>query len=212
MPLFSVILVHYQGATPHHELLRGAASVRAQTFTDYELLAYHNGPLLDGSLPMPVDFRCSDQNQNDWGFANRDRGIREATGDYIVHLSSDNVLYPHCLQRVAEEIRRPPRTYNTSIPIMDNPQIVIYPIKMMGFMRVNHQLTEVKGAPYYMILSGSPPVPGNVDMMQLVMRRDLWLAHGGYFDRRRDGDGYMCQAFAQRYGYRSVSEICGEHH
>ncbi len=79
MPRFSVILVHYQGATPHRELLRGVNSLFAQTFQDFELLAYHNGPLIDTSVTMPVPFICSEVNQDDWGYGNRDRGMREAT-------------------------------------------------------------------------------------------------------------------------------------
>ena len=109
MPRFSVILVHYQGATPHREFVRGVNSLMAQTNQDFELLAYHNGPLTDSSVHLPIPITCSDQYKDDWGYANRDRGLREATGDYIVHFNSDNVLYPDALERISATIDRPPQ-------------------------------------------------------------------------------------------------------
>jgi hypothetical protein len=52
---------------------------------------------------------------------------------------------------------------------------------------------------------------GYIDSMQLVMRRDLWLAEGGYYDKSPNGDGIMYQKFAEKYGYRTVSMPLGEH-
>jgi hypothetical protein len=51
----------------------------------------------------------------------------------------------------------------------------------------------------------------NIDAMQLVMKRSLWLAEGGWHDKREDGDGRMYEAFAKKYGYRTVGPVLGEH-
>ena len=212
MPLFTIIVVHYQGTVPHATFVRGIESIRQQTFRDFELLVYHDGPLLDPAVPMPVPVRCTPTRHNDFGHSLRDRGIREATGDYIVHTNADNLFYPHALDQIAREIRRPPRTYRSSVPMGDNPEVVIYPIAMFGFLRINGYICQTKTDDYYTILTGSPPFLGNVDCMQLVMRRDLWLAEGGWAEKHPESDGRMYQRFAQKYGYRTVGPVCGEHH
>jgi len=60
------------------------------------------------------------------------------------------------------------------------------------------------------ILTGIPPVVQNIDCMQLVMKRQLWLTEGGWYDKRELGDAYMYQQFAQKYGYRLVGPVLGE--
>jgi hypothetical protein len=55
-------------------------------------------------------------------------------------------------------------------------------------------------------------VLNNIDCMQLVMKRQLWLNEGGWFDKTPDGDGRMYQEFCAKYGYRTCGEVLGEHH
>ena len=213
MPLFSIIVVHYQGTIPHPIFLRGISSLTNQTFKDFEILVYHDGPLSDPSAAMPVPVRCTEKRFNDWGHSLRDRGIREAAGDYIVHFNADNILYPHALAEVAKEIVRPPRLVDENKRVLDPADIVIMPIAMVGLQRVNGRVIQFKGSPpFFTILTGNPPVVQNIDCMQLVMKRTLWLAEGGWADKRELSDGFMYQRFAQKYGYREVGPVCGEHH
>ena len=212
-PMFSIVVVHFQGTVPHEIFCRGIASLRAQTFTDYEILCYHDGPLLEPDLPMPVEIRATPQRFNDWGHSLRDLGIREARGEYIVHFNADNILYPDALAEIAAEIARPPRMRTADGRVVDSNDIIIFPIKMFGLQRVWLHLVQFKGNPrWYEILTGNPPVRQNVDCMQLVMRRALWLAEGGWYDKRELGDGYMYEKFGEKYGYRTVGPVLGEHH
>src|SRR5438105_3579170 len=110
-PLFSIIVVHYQGVNSHEIFCRGIGSLLVQTFRDFEILAYHDGPLLDRSVIMPVPVFCTEQRHDDWGHSLRDRGIREAKGEYVLHFNADNILYPHALAEIAKEIARPPRIF-----------------------------------------------------------------------------------------------------
>lgn len=217
MPLFSIIAVHYQGTVPHEVFCRGIDSIREQTFKDFELLVYHDGPLIDASVSTPVPVICSEQRFNDFGHSLRDRGIREAIGDYIVHFNADNVLYPSALAEIANEIRRPPRMRDQDTgAVIDSDAIIIFPIKMLGLQRINGTVVQFKGqpgvrAPFYEIMTGNPPVYQNIDAMQLVMKRSLWLAEGGWRDKSAEGDGRMYEAFAKKYGYRTVGPVLGEH-
>ncbi len=213
MPLFSIIVIHYQPTIPHATFCRGIASLQAQTFKDFEVLAYHDGPLSDPSVELPVPVRCTPTRHNDWGHSLRDRGIREAAGDYILHFNADNVLYPHALAVMAGEIARPPRLKMPDGRVVDSNDILIFPVVMVGLQRVNGAVVQFKGSPpFFTILTGNPPQLQNIDCMQLVMRRQLWLAEGGWADKREMSDGYQYERFAKKYGYRECGPVLGEHH
>ena len=213
VPRFSIIVVHYQPAVPHPIFCRGIASLRAQTFKDFEILCYHDGPLTDPSVQFPIPVRCTPTHHNDWGHSLRDLGIRQAAGDYLVHFNADNVLYPYALQAIASEIARPARFEDTDGKILDSDDIVIFPIAMFGYQRINNSTVRVKGnSGFYTLLTGNPPMVNNIDCMQLVMKRALWLAEGGWSDKRSDSDGYLYERFARKYGYREVGRVLGEHH
>jgi hypothetical protein len=213
MPLFSIIVIHYQPTIPNAIFCRGIESLQKQTFKDFEILAYHDGPLTDTVSPLPVPVRCMEKRYNDWGHSLRDRGIREATGDYILHFNADNILYPNALAEIAKEIARPPRLQDQQRRILDPNNIIIFPVVMVGLQRVNGVVMQFKGSPpFYSIMTGNPPKLQNIDCMQLVMKRSLWLTEGGWADKRELSDGYQYERFAAKYGYREVGPLCGEHH
>jgi hypothetical protein len=217
MPLFSVVVVHYQGANSHETFVEGIRSLQAQTFRDFEILCYHDGPLLDASVQFPVPVVCTERRFNDWGHSLRDLGIRQATGDYIVHFNADNILYPEALEEIARAIQRPPRLVVRDTPL-DTNDIIIFPIRMWGFLEYRRHFVRFKSedrykdAPdFYTIFTGLPPRAKNIDCMQLVMKRELWLAEGGWHDKRERGDGEMYEQFTRKYGYRQVGPVLGEH-
>ncbi len=211
-PLFSIVVVDYQGVNSHDTLLRGLASIEAQSFRDFEVLLYHDGPLLHPDREFPLPVICTERRHNDWGHSLRDLGIRRATGEYVLHFNADNVLFPDALERIAEEIRRGARLYDQAGQGVDTNDIIIFPIRMWNLIKFRGHTVQLKGAPqFYLILTGVPPVVQFIDCMQLVMKRSLWLAVGGWYDKRELGDGYMYQDFARRYGYRTVGPVLGEH-
>jgi hypothetical protein len=213
MPLFSIIVVHYQGTVPHDVFVRGQKSLEQQTFQDFEILRYHDGPLFDASIQNRWPIKCTPQRHNDWGHSLRDIGIREARGDYILHFNADNILYHNALEEIAREISRPPRLLDSKGNIVDGNNIVIFPIKAWGVMQMWTTFVQKKEREkhYYTIMSGNPPFKHFIDCMQLVMRRDLWLAEGGWSDKRPASDGQLYEAFARKYGYRHVGPVLGEH-
>jgi glycosyltransferase involved in cell wall biosynthesis len=211
-PLFSIIMVHYQGSVSRQAFARSVESIQAQTFKDFELICYHDGPLLDPAAPQPVKIRCTARRHNDWGHSLRDIGIREARGQYIVHLNADNVLYPHALQAIAAEIRRPAIVLTANGRQLDLDNIVIFPIVMHDHVRFMYNVMRLPPASgRSLILTGNPPIPGNIDCMQLVMKRSLWLAEGSWYDKSKESDSLMYQLLAPKYGYRTVGQVLGEH-
>jgi hypothetical protein len=212
MPKFSIIVVHYQGAISHDIFLRGVNSILRQTFQDYEILCYHDGPLLDSSVELPIPLTCTPVRFNDWGHSLRDLGIRQATGEYIVHFNADNMLYPDALQIMHDTIERPCRIFHGDGTPADTPDMLIFPIKLMGMVTFRGQSIRVKDVEDFTICVAHPPVYRNIDCMQLVMRKELWLKEGGWYDRSEHGDGRMYEKFAQKYGYRAIGPVLGEHH
>lgn len=214
MPAFSIIVVHYQGAISREVYLRGINSILAQTFKDFEVLVYHDGPLLDAEAPTPVPIRCTPARHNDWGHSLRDMGIREATGDYIIHFNADNVLYSNALQVLADTVREPNRIFDTNTGrAMDNAALIVFPILMHDHVRYMDTIVRLNpNSGAKMIMTGNPPLFGWIDCMQLVMLRRLWLAEGGWSDRSKAGDGVMYQRFTAKYGYRGVGQVLGEHY
>lgn len=212
MPLFSIIVVHYQGTIPRETYLRGINSILSQTLRDYEVLVYHDGPLIDPAAPTPVPFRPTIQRYNDWGHSLRDLGIREATGEYILHFNADNLLYPHALQTLASTMREPSRLTDLSGVVRDKADIIIYPVVMHDHVRYMDTIVRLNaGSGAKLIMTGNPPWVNWVDCMQFVMRRSLWLAEGGWADKRKTSDGEMYARFAEKYGYRGVGQVLGEH-
>lgn len=208
-PKFSIIVPHYDGAINDTDFIRGMLSLKSQTFTDFEVLLYHDGPT---SRPIPdvglpnVTTVVTDKRYNDWGHSLRDMGIKAAKGDYIVHFNPDNILYHYALQHLYEKSTE-------FIHFQPTNEILVFPIMMMG-MQCNGKVVwrEKENADSKaMIFTGYPTIKYNVDCMQVVIKRSVWLSHGGWFDKTEQSDGNMYPAFVNKYGARYCTKILGEH-
>ncbi|MCC7276288.1 MAG: glycosyltransferase family 2 protein [Alphaproteobacteria bacterium] len=220
--------VHYDGVVDDATLHRGLGSLQAQTFRDFEVLLYHDGPprrpLRSDDLVRRCDrltrVTATERRYADWGHSLRDRGIREARGDYIVHFNVDNILYPFALGELDRELRslRPVFFSDDMIAVFDPADIVVFPILMRGMGTNGHvawrhraNVERLLGRVPAMIMTGLPPRPGNIDCMQLVMRRTTWLAEGGWTDRSERSDGKLYEGLVARYGAKHVTMVLGEH-
>ena len=227
MPRFSVILVHYDGAVSDAELHRGLGSLQAQTFRDFEILAYHDGPPTRDTFGRALAERypairrvvATGQRHADWGHSLRDRGIRDARGQYIVHFNADNILYPFALEEIDRTIRWQ-RDYlrNKDSVVFDTNDVVIFPILLRGMDSDGRYVWRDKGwqrtrepMRAALISTGYPVEMNFIDCMQLVMRRTTWLAEGGWSDREERSDGILYPRFVERYGAKYVNKVLGEH-
>jgi len=216
-PRFTIIVPHYDGSISDELLLRGLHSLSAQTFRDFEILLYHDGP---PSRPLPdlnwlgdkLRLTISENRHNDWGHSLRDRGIREGRGDYIVHFNPDNVLYPRALATFDAAARAPVPRY-TDERLRENPEILIYAILMRG-MQSNGRVgpwRNRKDTSRYLLYTGLPPILGAIDCMQVVATRRVWLEIGGWYDKSETSDGKMYSVLIRERGARYISEVLGEH-
>ncbi|WP_102107731.1 glycosyltransferase family A protein [Oceaniglobus roseus] len=245
---FSVVMVDYDGAVSRDDFRRAVAALAAQTCDDFELLVYHDGPkaaaydddLADTPRPSRMRTVVTGARANDWGHSNRDRGIREATGRWIVHTNADNLFYPQAIERLKAAVtsdapyfaaRQRPLGWGTksiakrwdrwfgsnlqgrALERVTERQIVIYAVLMRGMIPAGNRFRRVPeaGQGQAMVMGGVPVRHGMIDAMQLVMRRDLWLAEGGWSDRSAESDGVLYTRFAAKYNVLVLPEILGEH-
>ncbi len=217
MPKFSIIVPHFDGVVTDAMLLRCFASLAQQSFDDFEVLLFHDGPL---SRPLPdfapcgrgVRVEATQVRANDWGHSLRHRGIGAARGDYIVHLNADNLLYPQALATLAAAADAPVEPAPKA-EMRDNPQVLVFAILMRG-RRFNGRVgfwRDRDGTHTGLIVTGVPPQSGFIDCMQLVARRDLWLHVGGWYDRSEESDGRIYQQMIADHGARYVPAVLGEH-
>jgi glycosyltransferase involved in cell wall biosynthesis len=109
-PTISVIMPCFNGE-PHLELSTG--SVRAQTFADWELIVVDDGST-DGSWAMlqrlaAEDHRLRVFRQDNTGPATaRNRGLREARGEFIAFLDSDDTWNPLFMEKMLTALETTP--------------------------------------------------------------------------------------------------------
>lgn len=244
--MFSVIVADFEGSVQRDVFRRKMACLAAQSCKDFEVLVYHDGPKTSSydadvsgiDLHPATRFHVTETRANDWGHSNRDRGIRAAAGEWIIHTNADNVLYPDLIARlkVAAEgevrsflRRRKPVIVQSILKRLDRllrtstlgqqyspatrHEILIFAVLMRGLVpagRSYRRVPDLAGT-HGLIFGGVPVEHGQIDLMQFVMRRDLWLHYGGWHDRHEEGDGRMYVQLARKHAVTAIPEVLGEH-
>ena len=221
-PKFSIIMVDYDQSVSRAYMQRAIQNLMVQTFNNFEVILLHDGPkeipyeneLSKEQINFIDKIVVTEERFNNWGHTLRDMGIRSAKGEYIIHLNADNVLFPHCLERLAyfSDLELAP-IFDKSGDIKNNSSILIFAIYMRGVVFCNNAYSRRPGEEdtYSTILSGIPTKYGNIDCMQLVMKREYWLNENGWHDKSRNSDGMMYPGFVAKYGARYIPELLGEH-
>jgi glycosyltransferase involved in cell wall biosynthesis len=84
--------------------------INAQTYDNWEHLIsidrLDHAPISSDD-PRRKIYPCAEEHRT-WGNTCRHNLWGEATGDWILYLDDDDILYPHCLERVAQAIEAEP--------------------------------------------------------------------------------------------------------
>lgn len=227
-PFFTVVVVHYEGSVSRNEAIRCLQSLYHQKYNNFEIILLHDGPR---SLPWEtIDFpppagviiktHCTGQRYNDYGHSLRDIGIRMARGEYVLITNADNYHYTDMLMRIYMEIIKPyPKTVLNNVN-RTAPDIIIYGILASGYISLGthdniidfREFNMQMARQQWMYLSGYPSIVKNIDCMQFVMRRELWLREGGWYIKdSQAADGVLFQDMVKRYGIRYVVGPLAEH-
>jgi hypothetical protein len=200
MPFLSIIAAYYQGVTDAGILQRFLDSLSSQTFKDFECLIYHDGPLLT-EVSCPYEIRPTPTRANCWGHNLRALGLTQARGGYILHTNVDNVYDPNAFQAIFEKLRRTPV------------DILITQAVMMGLNRGPGRIWYDSPRDYgkCAILTGNPPVYGNVDLMQAVISKRIWDRYG-WFSLVEQADGLIVSQICKENGYACSDIVIGRHY
>jgi len=149
-----------------------------------------------------LNVKATKKRYNDWGHSLRDLGIKESSGDYIIHFNPDNILYENALEVLNKH----------------EEDILVFSIKMIGMeekqvhgRRVRYY-KPIRDVSKFTVLSGNPITYGNIDCMQFIMKRDLWCKHGGWYDKRETSDGFIYPEVAKDKNIKYITDILGEHY
>jgi glycosyltransferase involved in cell wall biosynthesis len=196
-PRFSVIIPHYQGSIDHDTFLRGVNSILNQTCKDYEIICIHDGPLLTKE-EFPVEVICTQKRYNNWGHSLRDWGIRKAEGEYIIHFNPDNILTPNALEILS--------SYSDDI--------LIFEVDMMGMEECpqGRFYSDPRDLSKKITITGNPVAYGNIDCMQLVMKRKKWYSLGGWYDKSEQSDFAIYTKATKECAPTYVPHVLGEHY
>lgn len=207
IPTFSIVAPHYQPTIDADTFWRGMKCLLAQTYDNFEVLVYHDGPKVrDDKFPKDERFKFiyTKERKNDWGHSNRQRGIKEAKGEYIVHFNPDNILYPNALEAL-NALRY------KEFPGIEHDDLLVFSVLMREMYTLGPYAARMKGSELSMVLTGYPPVKYNIDAMQLVMKRKLWLSYGGWYDKTEASDSIMYPRFIHEQRAKYTFEVLGEH-
>ena len=198
MPKFTIIATDAENHVPRNRMKEGIQSILGQTYDDYELLIVHDGPRSkEFELDLPNNAKLLETEQfygiygldkfyagYGWGHHSRDFGIKQASGDYILHFNIDNILFPDALQKIADKIDE------------TGSDVVIFACKHEKFS-VNY-------------FSGIPPVMGKIDLLQCVASKKAWESIGGWHRYDHSADGFLFEEIIAKYGYVHIPEVLGE--
>lgn len=209
---FSIIVPHYDGSISDELFERGIQSLLDQTYQDFEVLIYHDGPT---QRPIPDLWKqfgdrskltVTKKRENNWGHGNRDRGIKASVGEYILHFNPDNILYSNALEEIKQK-SEDTCSFNTT------DKIIVFPVIMRGMQTNGSYLwrEKDKSDKLSIIFTGYPTTKNNIDALQLVMHNQLWYKYGGWYDKTEQSDGNMYPRFVYENGARYCSNILGEH-
>ena len=192
MPKVSVVLPVFN---VERYVAASIQSVLAQTYVDFELVIVDDGST-DGSLRLCQQFtdpRIRIIQQQNRGLAGaRNTGIRQAKGEYIALLDSDDLFAPEKLQRHVEHLDRSPKvgiSFSRSAFIDDNGQPLGY-----------YQMPKLKDITTPDILcrnpigNGSAPVIRRQVFQEIGVQKDLYGVVEDFFfdDSFRQSEDIEC--------------------
>jgi glycosyltransferase involved in cell wall biosynthesis len=220
MTMFSIIATDYEGAVPESTLQRFLDSLKSQSFKDFDVIILHDGKrnhLLDVNYDgLDIRFVESMFRANVWGHNLRTYGMLKAKGDFMINTNTDNVYYPDALEKLSVVVKEHPKF-----------RVFINKVKMMGMYELKDKLwvssdkcIETKKVVYdnprdyrkSLILTGNPPVWGNIDLMSLVAHKDVWESIFYWYDLDASSDGHIYTKICSLYPYYHTDVLLGEHY
>jgi len=184
-PLVSVLITVF-----NRERYLGAAieSVLAQTCGEFELIIVDDGST-DGSLavarPYERDARVrvcvNERNLGD--YPNRNKAASLARGKYLKYVDADDLIYPHCLDRMVQGMEA-------------FPQAALGIARALPGIVCPAQLSPGDAYRCHFLLKNGLLTPGP---LSVILRKSAFDAAGGFDSARHTGDSHCWLKLSRRY-------------
>jgi hypothetical protein len=178
MPFFSVIIPTYNRS---ERVSKAVTSVFAQSCADHEVIVVDDGST-DGTGEVLARFRGSlrlIRQQNRGPAAARNTGARNASGEYLAFLDSDDWWFPWTLAEYAaavESHQRPAWLYSRGVVVVHDGEATAVAPCAPATRRFDTYLEAAS-------LDGHAPFPTGV-----AVRRDVFQRAGGFTETMRVGE------------------------
>lgn len=195
MPLFSIIIVNYNGGTYPREAIN---SLKAQTFTDFEVLFVDNNSS-DGSVEA-IDWKGIEDHtlllqKDNLGFAGGNNlAALKAKGAWLALLNPDAIAAPDWLEKLAQAVREFPEVSSFASAQYDMASPEVLDGAGDGYLVFGFPWRGGFGRP-----ASDLPAAGECFSpcgASACIRRDVFLAHGGFDER------YFCYCEDVDLGFR----------
>ena len=109
---FSIVIPTYNRA---HIISKSLDSIFSQTYSNWEIIVVDDAStdntkeIVAGYIPKGNVHYVVNEKNSERSYS-RNRGMMLATGDFVTLLDSDDILYPHCLQKTADFVASHPDT------------------------------------------------------------------------------------------------------
>jgi glycosyltransferase involved in cell wall biosynthesis len=201
MTKVSIIAIHHD-ACPEERFQAFLQSLRDQTSRDFECILIYDGPL--GHEPPKEWFEGTnlvfmESKTKTGGNANRPEAMAIAKGEWILQTGSDNLYYPEAVMRVT--------THGV------NCDALVFTVKMVGLESDGERIWYSSPRNYNTstILKGIPVKVGNIDLMQMACKKEIYNKIGGWFDYTIMCDGVVFEKIASVTEVKHVPQLIGEH-
>ncbi len=200
-PFLSIVVAYYQGCTSNEAFERFLASLDAQTYRDFEVLLFHDGPLLEPVL-CPYAVTATPTRTAQWGHDLRAHGLLSARGVYVLHTNADNEYSPGAFEGIADVLRRQP--VDVAVGEVDMMGLIHDPVAgTIDYDRPRDYSKSVR-------FTGESVAFQSVDLMQAVIRRSVWRQYG-FIGRDAGADGRLIERIATERGYVRLPFLIGRH-
>ena len=198
-PLVTIITPTWN--RPNDVLERNIRCVNSQTYENWEHVICSDGyeerveELVREDNNPKRTYKKMDKHYNNYANEIRQKCLEEANGDYIVFYDDDNVIFPHFIEKMLGKLQEAP----------EDTAFTICHIIHLG------PVPERLGEPP-IVLTGQPVIPGNIDSLQVIIKKQALLDIGGWdIETGYMADGYTYQRLAEKYDYVELPEILCVH-
>ena len=202
---FSIITPVYNSSAFLKECID---SVLVQSHSDFELILIDDGSTDESGMIcdeyVQKDSRVNVIHDKNYGVSHaRNKGIEHNTGDWLLFLDADDVLHPHALKRISEQISRDPQVDLIQFALVRSP-FTSDSVEDSGYSAYDLTPIEYTRGHHYNVCAGGSAIRTKVITENSIsFDTELRLAEDQVFIHKVIANSTLCTLIPDRlYYYR----------